>query len=424
MTNDRFLVEAMGLVLRHGRKVATRGIDLAVPRGSVTALLGRNGAGKSTFLDACMGLIPVTQGSLRVFGGNALGRIVAPRSYLASGVHLFTATEWACQFALLFGATFYCGLMSPRSAGAVSGLIIIVFGANVFGRVADEVWLNHWEVPEQALPTIQNWWLASLGLGFGLAAWQVMTRSDLHRGRLLRPLAISVPVLILSLVPSAAFGHRQLMTWVETLPTDPVVKIESIALLMTNDGPRLSLIMKKPGFRRALEGILIDPSTGASTNLGFARYLVSVALDGKSLLGIDVHPRLGSIKDSEYGRWVADASGQSLPAENWPPHRRSHRHALGVFENWQVRLTQTGSKVGILVVDPVGDVAAHHIPHGDEFGHRLFGSRVWMIRGGQRNEGTPPDLVSLDLRTGAETTRAFPEAQARRAAIPEWNVIV
>lgn len=40
-------IEAQGLTRRYGQVQALRGVDLQVPHGSVTALLGLNGAGKS-----------------------------------------------------------------------------------------------------------------------------------------------------------------------------------------------------------------------------------------------------------------------------------------------------------------------------------------------------------------------------------------
>jgi len=61
-------IEVRGLTKRFGRKQVLRGVDLAVPTGSVTALLGRNGTGKSTLLRILVGFHPATSGEARVLG--------------------------------------------------------------------------------------------------------------------------------------------------------------------------------------------------------------------------------------------------------------------------------------------------------------------------------------------------------------------
>jgi len=54
------------------------GVDLVVPRGGLTMLLGRNGAGKTTTLRTIMGLWQASQGSVR-FGGQDITRLDTPR---------------------------------------------------------------------------------------------------------------------------------------------------------------------------------------------------------------------------------------------------------------------------------------------------------------------------------------------------------
>jgi ABC-2 type transport system ATP-binding protein len=49
-------------------KEALKGIDLAVPRGSIFGLLGPNGAGKSTFINILAGLVIKTSGTASVWG--------------------------------------------------------------------------------------------------------------------------------------------------------------------------------------------------------------------------------------------------------------------------------------------------------------------------------------------------------------------
>ena len=63
-----WVVEAEGLVLRHGDHMAVRSSGFRVPRGTVTAVIGPNGSGKSTLLQAMAGVLTPSSGTLRVFG--------------------------------------------------------------------------------------------------------------------------------------------------------------------------------------------------------------------------------------------------------------------------------------------------------------------------------------------------------------------
>ena len=51
-----------------GPKQALKGIDLAIPRGSLFGLLGPNGAGKSTLINILAGLVNKTEGSVSIWG--------------------------------------------------------------------------------------------------------------------------------------------------------------------------------------------------------------------------------------------------------------------------------------------------------------------------------------------------------------------
>jgi ABC-2 type transport system ATP-binding protein len=62
------VVDVSGLWVRFGSVDAVRGVDLQVPPGAATALLGRNGAGKSTTMRVLAGVIPPTGGRVMVDG--------------------------------------------------------------------------------------------------------------------------------------------------------------------------------------------------------------------------------------------------------------------------------------------------------------------------------------------------------------------
>ena len=61
-------IEARGLSRAFGRRRVVEGLDLFVPEGSVTALLGRNGVGKSTTIQLLLGLLPAAAGTVKVLG--------------------------------------------------------------------------------------------------------------------------------------------------------------------------------------------------------------------------------------------------------------------------------------------------------------------------------------------------------------------
>ncbi|AXQ27526.1 urea ABC transporter ATP-binding subunit UrtE [Solimonas sp. K1W22B-7] len=69
-------------------------VDLEVPTGSVTCLMGRNGMGKTTLLRAVMGLLPLSSGEIR-YEGQDIRRIAPDRragmgiGYVPQGREIF-----------------------------------------------------------------------------------------------------------------------------------------------------------------------------------------------------------------------------------------------------------------------------------------------------------------------------------------------
>ena len=62
------LLDVEGLHAHYGQAHVLQGVDLRIEAGSVLALMGRNGAGKSTTLKAIMGLVPPSGGAVRLAG--------------------------------------------------------------------------------------------------------------------------------------------------------------------------------------------------------------------------------------------------------------------------------------------------------------------------------------------------------------------
>jgi len=68
------VAELEGARKRYGGTQALDGLDLALHAGRVTALLGANGAGKSTAVHLLLGLLAADAGAVRVFGRPASSR--------------------------------------------------------------------------------------------------------------------------------------------------------------------------------------------------------------------------------------------------------------------------------------------------------------------------------------------------------------
>ncbi len=82
MTAPQVAVECTGLVHRFRDTVAVDHLDLRIPAGAVFGLLGPNGAGKTTTIRVLNTLLPVQEGSVRVFGLDVARRAVDVRRHL------------------------------------------------------------------------------------------------------------------------------------------------------------------------------------------------------------------------------------------------------------------------------------------------------------------------------------------------------
>jgi branched-chain amino acid transport system ATP-binding protein len=68
VSGERPALSARGLDVGYGRVQVCFGVDLELAPGTVGALLGTNGAGKSTILRAVAGLVPSQAGRVELFG--------------------------------------------------------------------------------------------------------------------------------------------------------------------------------------------------------------------------------------------------------------------------------------------------------------------------------------------------------------------
>ncbi|MBS0205419.1 MAG: ABC transporter ATP-binding protein [Planctomycetes bacterium] len=66
------VIRAHALTRYFGNKCAVNGVSFSVPRGSVCAFIGRNGAGKSTTIRMLLGLLAPTRGRSMILGHDSL----------------------------------------------------------------------------------------------------------------------------------------------------------------------------------------------------------------------------------------------------------------------------------------------------------------------------------------------------------------
>jgi ABC-2 type transport system ATP-binding protein len=66
--NAENALRADGVSVRYGRRTVVHDVSLTVPGGSVYALLGRNGAGKSSLVRCLLGQLAPSSGSVTIFG--------------------------------------------------------------------------------------------------------------------------------------------------------------------------------------------------------------------------------------------------------------------------------------------------------------------------------------------------------------------
>jgi branched-chain amino acid transport system ATP-binding protein len=71
------LLTLSGVHTHIGQYHILQGVDLVVPRGGLSVLLGRNGAGKTTTLRTIMGLWQASAGSVQ-FDGREIGKLATP----------------------------------------------------------------------------------------------------------------------------------------------------------------------------------------------------------------------------------------------------------------------------------------------------------------------------------------------------------
>lgn len=96
------------LGVNHRRRPVLRGVNLQVPRGSITALLGQNGSGKSTLMRSVLGLHPRLQGTVQILDlpqNTAPAKLRQQATYVPTGGAVLPGETGRTHFA--FGARLF-----------------------------------------------------------------------------------------------------------------------------------------------------------------------------------------------------------------------------------------------------------------------------------------------------------------------------
>ena len=63
------VLRTVGLTKRFGRASAVDHVSMTVNKGDIYGFIGKNGAGKTTFMRVVLGLSAPTEGTVELFGG-------------------------------------------------------------------------------------------------------------------------------------------------------------------------------------------------------------------------------------------------------------------------------------------------------------------------------------------------------------------
>jgi len=80
------LISLQAITAHYGSTIAVRGVDLNVKQGEIVAILGANGAGKTSTLKAIVGMIDLSEGSIVYDGEDITGK--APERIVERGISL------------------------------------------------------------------------------------------------------------------------------------------------------------------------------------------------------------------------------------------------------------------------------------------------------------------------------------------------
>lgn len=131
--SDQPVIRTRGLTRYFGRKRAVYELDLEVPQGSVFALLGRNGSGKTTTIRMLLGLLQPSRGDAKILGYESQALPPEARARVGYMTEEHQLYGWmAVRQAGDFQSRFY-----PRWNNKIFRAIIGHFGLSPQARIKD-----------------------------------------------------------------------------------------------------------------------------------------------------------------------------------------------------------------------------------------------------------------------------------------------
>ncbi|MCW9059822.1 MAG: urea ABC transporter ATP-binding subunit UrtE [Gammaproteobacteria bacterium] len=88
------MLEVSGLHVSYGQSEVIHGVDITVKKNETLAIMGRNGMGKTTLFKSLIGVLPTTDGSIKIDGEELTGkesfqRVASGIAYVPQGRMIF-----------------------------------------------------------------------------------------------------------------------------------------------------------------------------------------------------------------------------------------------------------------------------------------------------------------------------------------------
>ena len=101
------ILKTVNLTKVYGRRTVVDGVSMTINKGDIYGFIGKNGAGKTTFMRTVLSLTSITSGKIELFGGKKIEEVGNKIGSLIEAPGLYknaTAYENLKRFSILYGA--------------------------------------------------------------------------------------------------------------------------------------------------------------------------------------------------------------------------------------------------------------------------------------------------------------------------------